>query len=272
MRRFLLAAMMCGMTAGAHAADLSDLPILRGGFTEGLSNTSINWSGVYVGGSVSRGGADMDFTNSTKDLLTKLVNNSAADTTFNISNWPLLGTAHTSNTAYGAFAGYNFQWTDALIGVELNYSHGVFPTSSTGSQTRTSTDSSTPPVTTAITASSNASMRVTDFGSLRVRGGYAVGSFLPYGFVGVGLGQADINRSVRLDITYSAAGVTNPGPSLVVSDVANSHLITGFAAGLGFDWMLCAGLFMRAEWEYIRYTSTVDTSVNTARLGLGYKF
>jgi opacity protein-like surface antigen len=273
MRRFLLAAVMCGMTAGAQAADLSDLPILRGGLTEGMGGR-VDWSGVYVGGTVSRGAADMDYTNSTKDLLTKLVNNSAADTLFNVSNWPLLGTAHASSTAFGAFAGYNMQWTDALIGIELNYSHGAFLTSSTGSQTRTSTDSSTPPVTTTVTASSNASMRVTDFGSLRVRGGYAVGSFLPYGFVGVGLGQADINRSVRLDVTYTAAGVTNPAPGfpLIVSNNANSHLITGFAAGLGFDWMLCAGLFMRAEWEYLRFTSTVDTSVNTARLGLGYKF
>jgi opacity protein-like surface antigen len=116
-------------------------------------------------------------------------------------------------------------------------------------------------------------MRVTDFGSLRVRGGYAVGSFLPYGFAGVGLGQADINRSVRLDVTYTAPGVpSSSAPVLIVSDNANSHLITGFAAGLGFDWMLCAGLFMRAEWEYLRFTSTVDTSVNTVRLGLGYKF
>jgi outer membrane immunogenic protein len=270
MRRFLLAAVMCGMTAGAHAADLSDLPILRGGITDGLSNTSVNWSGVYVGGSVSRGGADMDFTNSTKDLLTKLVNNSAADTQFNISNWPLLGTAHTSNTAYGAFGGYNFQWTDAIIGVELNYSHGVFPTSSTGSQTRSVTSGT---VTTNITATSNASMRITDFGSLRVRGGYAVGSFLPYGFAGVGLGQADINRSVRLDVRYDSPGVPSAfAAPLIVADNANSHLITGFSAGLGFDWMLCAGLFMRAEWEYLRFTSTVDTSVNTARLGLGYKF
>ena len=30
-------------------------------------------------------------------------------------------------------------------------------------------------------------MRLTDYGSLRVRGGYAVGSWLPYGFVGVAL-------------------------------------------------------------------------------------
>jgi opacity protein-like surface antigen len=29
---------------------------------------------------------------------------------------------------------------------------------------------------------------------------------------------------------------------------------------------------MRAEWEYVRFTSSVDTSVNTVRAGLGYKF
>jgi opacity protein-like surface antigen len=29
---------------------------------------------------------------------------------------------------------------------------------------------------------------------------------------------------------------------------------------------------MRAEWEYLRFTEVVDTSVNTVRVGLGYKF
>ena len=52
----------------------------------------------------------------------------------------------------------------------------------------------------------------------------------------------------------------------------NSHLVYGYSAGLGVDVMLCAGLFMRAEWEYLRFTAPVDTSVNTARVGLGYKF
>jgi outer membrane immunogenic protein len=272
MRRFLLAMAMCGMTAGAQAADLSDLPILRGGFTDGLTSSRVNWSGVYVGGQVERGAADMDYTHSVKDLLTKLANNSALITTFNITDWTFLNNGgHASNTAYGAFAGYNFQWTEALIGIELNYSHGVFASSVSGSQVRSSTDSNQ--VTTNVIASANASMRVTDFGSLRVRGGYAVGSFLPYGFVGVGMGQADINRSVRLDVRYDAPGVPSTfATPVIVSDNANSHFVTGFAAGLGFDWMLCAGLFMRAEWEYVRFTSTVDTTVNTARLGLGYKF
>jgi hypothetical protein len=48
--------------------------VARVALTEGTGGR-VNWSGVYVGGTVSRGAADMDFTNSTKDLLTKLVNN-----------------------------------------------------------------------------------------------------------------------------------------------------------------------------------------------------
>jgi opacity protein-like surface antigen len=38
------------------------------------------------------------------------------------------------------------------------------------------------------------------------------------------------------------------------------------------DINLIGGLFMRGEWEYVRFTASVDTSINTVRLGLGYKF
>jgi opacity protein-like surface antigen len=36
--------------------------------------------------------------------------------------------------------------------------------------------------------------------------------------------------------------------------------------------MLVQNLFLRAEWEYLRFTSPVDVSINTVRAGLGYKF
>ena len=55
MRRFLLVAVMCGSAGVAQAADMPDLPFLRGSFTEGLSATSVNWQGFYVGGQVSYG-------------------------------------------------------------------------------------------------------------------------------------------------------------------------------------------------------------------------
>jgi outer membrane immunogenic protein len=275
MRRFLLAAVICGMTAAAQAADLSDLPILRGGLTEGLSNSRVNWSGVYVGGTVSRGSADMDFTNAGQDLLAKLLNNVDVEAQFNISKWPLGEKSHMAGTGFGGFAGYNLQWTDAVIGVELNYTHGTLFGSSFGSQKRTF-QFPTDYLTTA-NISSRSSMRLTDYGSLRVRGGYAVGSFLPYGFVGVAMGQADITRRADYSLDYKYVGSQIPAKpdysgSSSLTDNANSHFVHGFAAGLGVDWMMCAGLFLRAEWEYLRFTSTVDTSVNTARVGLGYKF
>ena len=55
MRRFVLATVMCGMAVGAQAADMPDLPVLRGGFTEGLSRSRVNWDGFYAGGQIGYG-------------------------------------------------------------------------------------------------------------------------------------------------------------------------------------------------------------------------
>ena len=55
MRRFLLVAVMCGAASVAQAADMPDLPFLRGSFTEGLTSAKVNWQGYYVGGQVSYG-------------------------------------------------------------------------------------------------------------------------------------------------------------------------------------------------------------------------
>jgi len=36
--------------------------------------------------------------------------------------------------------------------------------------------------------------------------------------------------------------------------------------------MLVGGLFVRAEYEYRRVTSDIETNINTVRAGIGYKF
>lgn len=50
MRRFLLAAVMMGAASCAQAADMPDLPILRGSYVDGLTTSQVNWQGFYVGG------------------------------------------------------------------------------------------------------------------------------------------------------------------------------------------------------------------------------
>jgi outer membrane immunogenic protein len=41
---------------------------------------------------------------------------------------------------------------------------------------------------------------------------------------------------------------------------------------LGVDVNLIGGLFLRAEWEYVRFTAATEVNINTVRGGLGYKF
>ena len=45
MRGHLVIAMMFGAAFGAQAADMPDLPILRGSLPAGLSTTTVNWQG-----------------------------------------------------------------------------------------------------------------------------------------------------------------------------------------------------------------------------------
>ena len=52
MRRLLLLAMFWGAVSSARAADMPDIPILRG--TQGLPNLTVNWQGFYVGGQGDR--------------------------------------------------------------------------------------------------------------------------------------------------------------------------------------------------------------------------
>jgi opacity protein-like surface antigen len=95
-------------------------------------------------------------------------------------------------------------------------------------------------------------------------------------FGGVSLGQADIVRTAVVSGTQ-----VNPGAAVDFrtinfaynqTDVQNGHFIYGYAGGLGIDMMLVGGLFMRAEWEYLKFAAPIDTSVSTVRAGLGYKF
>jgi opacity protein-like surface antigen len=276
MRRFLLAAVIVGTATAAQAADMPDF--LRGSLVPAVSARP-NWQGFYIGGQASYGAADMDFTNSGQDLLKKLLNNIDVENQFNLSSWPLQTKTSTQNSGYGGFFGYNAQWTDVVVGVELNYIHGKFSNSSQGSQGRTfffPTDYQT-----TANVFSSSSMNIRDYGSLRVRGGYALGCFLPYLFGGVALGQADIDRYARYDLRYTYVGSQIPRlPNIPVSGVitdnatdnANAHFIYGYSGGLGIDMMLFANLFVRAEWEYMRFTAPVDTTVNTVRAGIGYKF
>jgi outer membrane immunogenic protein len=268
MRRFLLAAVISGAVSTAHAADL---PFLRGGFTDGISRSTVNWQGFYAGGQGGLGTTDMNFSGVTSSLVQRLLFNTAILFDGGLADWPLGSRASVHGSGFGGFTGYNWQWDDVVVGLELNYMHGKFGGSQTDQATRVFTDGTGALDT--VTYQAIGKVNLTDVGSIRARAGYSMGIFLPYAFGGAALGQADIVRTARVfGDQYDSTTKTHFPFDLSLTDAKNSKFVYGYVAGLGMDVMLISCLFLRGEWEYARYTTTIDTTVNTFRVGLGYKF
>jgi opacity protein-like surface antigen len=259
MRRLLLAAVICGAAQGAYAADMPDLPVLRGSLPEGLSTVRTVWQGYYIGGQASYGSV----TSKPSPTLNSDLQNTLVPPAGSPSSSyprPLLDSASERGAGWGAFFGYNSQWDDVVIGVEGNYIHSGLNafTSKTGYFPSRA-------LPTTMTATSSATIRSTDFGSARLRAGYIIDCFLPYAFIGGGMGSQTVDRNV------SADPAPMPLPTLQTRATKTS-LVYGYSAGVGVDVMLMAGLFLRAEYEYQRVTSTIESNINSARVGIGYKF
>lgn len=273
MRRLVVAALMFGVVQSADAADMPDLPFLRGSQDIVMAPRPV-WQGYYVGGQAGYGTADMNFSGATRDLAGRLLALTTIENEFQVSQWPVNGRTSQRGNGFGLFAGYNSQWDDVVIGVEFSYLHGKFGGSQTGSLGRSFTTSDG--YTNGVTYDSTASIAISDIGTLRGRAGYAFGNFLPYMFAGLALGQADVSRTAHIYGTQvnqnAAPGFQNISFDDSLSDVRHGRLLIGYSAGLGVDVMLAAGLFLRAEWEYLRFASPIDVSINTGRVGLGYKF
>lgn len=278
MRRTALAMALVAVAHTAQAADLPDLtdmPVLRGGFVG--DPPPMRWQGVYVGGQAAYGSADMNFSGSNDALIARALgpNNIITSTAQSVGG--AFGKLTTHQQAFGGFAGYNSQWDDVVLGVEANYMHGNFKgTSSVAPVPLTYVTPFADGFYHTIGLNSSRTISITDMGTIRARAGYAIGSFLPYVFGGFALGRADISSNVtitdRSDATF-AGSPSAPATVYSATDGISGKMLYGYTAGLGTEAMLFGNLFARAEWEYIRFVNAgADVNINTVRGGLGYKF
>lgn len=267
MRRFALALVVA---AYATSASANPLDYLRGPILDGVGAPHADWSGYYAGIQMGVGSSDMNFAHATDDVVARLLANTAMESEFGVSEWPLMGKASKKSTGWGGFIGWNAQWGQALLGAEINYMKGNFGGSQSGSMSRIFTTSNG--ANNSVTSEASASIDIQHMGSARLRAGYAVGNLLPYAHGGVALGLADITRYARVYGTqdFGAGGIV----PFDVSETQNqpSHFIYGYSAGLGVDILLFGTGFLRAEWEMLKFTSPIDTTINTVRGGLGWRF
>ena len=160
-----------GFATGAWAADYeTDFPTLRGTSPYiPVPPRHTNWSGFYGGGQAGFGISGMDLGRTTvygptDPFLSPLPN---------ASTWALFGTDHPKAGSFGAFAGYLGQWDDVVLGFELNYNRTrlLGSSSATRSFAATALPSGSPNIYDGTIATS--SLKITDYGTLRFRGGWA---------------------------------------------------------------------------------------------------
>jgi outer membrane immunogenic protein len=291
MRSFLLAAVMFGAVSGAQAADMPDF--LRGSIP--AAPVTRNWEGWYVGGQVSYSAVASDFSKSVVGLTNFIFRDSVLQQP--TSQFGLLPKTTTQGTGFGAFVGRNYQWDDLVFGLEANYNYfDRLATSTSGSNSLNIVNppgqTNPPGVTTTygVTLTGRAAVQVKDAITFRGRAGWATGNFLPYVFGGLAVGRMDVSRSVTSNVTRrddvtttdifgnatTTIGPTRPVPaqSQTLIEQRTNAFVAGWTAGLGMEYMLWGNLFMRGEWEYVKFLSVKNTVVqaNNLRAAIGYKF
>jgi opacity protein-like surface antigen len=244
------------------------------------------WQGFYFGGQVGRTWAGVDFTDGVQSQVSYLLRNDVV--LDHVRNWSTLSSSGAASVSYGGFVGYNAQFDDAVVGIELNYNHTNLNSSTSDGLTRSFPDDTGAPATHHFFYTAgvygSASVRITDVATLRGRAAWAAGPFMPYMFGGLAVGRADVTRSAtvayrRTDIPDAATPPITPLPDFYYgpvtrTDASNGVFAYGYTAGLGIDIAVTSNMFLRAEWEYIQFApfQDINVSLNTGRAGLGVKF
>ena len=133
-----------------------------------------------------------------------------------VAQWNLgLGKESQRSSGYGGFAGYNWQWDDVVIGLEMSYLHGHFG----GTATATEALETERPLSDGTFHCCFGDFVVLDLdfghGDVSRACGLCLGCFLPYVFGGFALGNANISRTVTVQDFVSATpfrGVTQLAP------------------------------------------------------------
>lgn len=269
MRRLIL-----GMAGLLVAGDALAADYLRGSNYEEVPVAGYNWAGVYIGGQAGYGGTEFRMSNVTASLLDYVNAHDVRAAGFSGLTGPLsVPTTNSRASSYGGFVGYNSQWGDVVIGLEASYNRSNF--SITASDERT--NGALPPS----SARATIAAKLTDYGTLRARAGYAAGWLMPYGFVGVAVARGEYVKTVDI---VSAMPLLPATSSVQCADVSafaircaeakSGAIFYGYTAGLGVDIGLFRNLFVRAEYEFVQLNKLngITPHMNNLRVAAALKF
>ncbi len=258
LRRRMLSAgaatvLSAALAGQAMAADMPE-EVLRGPFT---NNGPVRWEGFNFGVAMGLSSMNADYGSSTSSQVAYTLRNTTLENEQHPSTWTALPSNITNGRQFGAFIGYNMQWQELVLGFDMAYnkiSSLESSTSDTISRQVTLSDGTSD----GVTIAARGSIKLIDYGTFRGRAGYAFGQFLPYAVVGVGVGRFNymLSTDVTVDQTPSG-GTTTRFVFPTVTQSRSGIFSAGPLVGLGLDVAILPNMFLRAEWEYVAFVTSL---------------
>jgi outer membrane immunogenic protein len=273
-RYFISTAILAALIAPAAPAVAADyFGPLRGTQYGGPTMTPVvSWQGGYFGGTAGAVTGNASFSGSLSDSIGFLLRNTRANQILRADQWlaPRTGAMNSGN--FGLFAGFNYQFDEAVLGFEADYSRVRLSSSGTDQMARRRDDNGTRYT---IDASGSVSVEIRDLMTLRARAGYTMGSFLPFVTGGLALANYTTTTYARVDTQdedLASGDINNQRPR----DETRRKRRTGFglAGGAGVDVSVTENLFIRGEWQYLHFPDLNGANVNlhNFRAGAAVKF
>jgi outer membrane immunogenic protein len=262
---------LAAASPSAHAADF-----LRGTQYGAPMTPTHVWDGAYFGAFAGITNGNANF----KDGLARQIAYEQRDALFETrnrtANWLSISTANGQDQSFGFFAGFNYQYDEAVLGFEVDFTRARMTLRSSdscsravaGLARRTGPGGSLAGTPGSVTMTGRSSIELKNLVTMRARAGYTIGSFLP--FVTAGFALTDYT------VTHTAdrlVPLQSPTP-VRVAHFTKSRIGLGMTAGVGADVAVSENAFLRAEWQYIHFPNLngVRVNVNALRAGAAVKF
>lgn len=299
MRIATLAVLATVLISPALAADL-DYGVLRGADDDYLAPAPlIDWSGFYVGGHGGYSSAALGFNNAFQPIVAHALRNTAAEAEMGASQYLATRATHSGGASYGGFAGINYQFDDVVVGLEADYTYFGRSGSSFDriARSRITSDG----FLTSVALNGQASTEIQDYGTVRGRLGYALGTLLPYVTGGLAVGRATVSDTVSVqnygydnnaftanqtgattsyirNFGYSAFSQLNPPGSIpapgTIYGATKKVTVVGLAVGGGIEYAITSNFLLRGEYQYVLFNDFQGhkAELNTVRGGAAIKF